>query len=70
MDVIRFPKRSVCTTAPATLPVTSRTSGQARRTGSAIGGPSRPASTPTARCAAAGANTSRPWKVRLTTRSR
>ena len=33
-------------------------------------GPSFPGSTPEARCAAAGANTSRPWKVRDTVASR
>src|SRR5438552_5551857 len=67
---MRLPKRSVCTTAPATAPATARTSGHDSRTGSLTGGPRRAGSRPLARWAAAGANRSRPWKVRLTTGSR
>jgi hypothetical protein len=40
--------------------------GNASRTGSLKGVPNDSSGTPDARCAAAGAKISRPWKVRLT----
>src|SRR5947199_2379519 len=69
-DVTRLPKRSTWMTAPSSIPARSRAPSQARRTGSVTAGPSRATSTPTATWAAAGANTSRPWHVRLTAGSR
>src|SRR5256885_1940415 len=70
IEVTRLPKRSTWSTVPATAPCASRTLDQCRRTGSSTGGPSRSGARPSARCAAAGANTSRPWNVRLTERRR
>src|SRR5438445_3789831 len=57
-------------TAPSSAPPCARVPAHPRRTGSLITGPSRATSTPVATWAAAGANTSRPWKVRLTAGSR
>src|SRR5439155_67716 len=57
-------------TAPSRAPPRARVPAHPRRTGSLITGPSRATSTPVATWAAAGANTSRPWKVRLTRGSR
>src|SRR3989454_7231033 len=65
-DVTRLPKRSTWMTAPSIVPARSRPRSHARRTGSVSAGPSRATSTPTATWAAAGANRSRPWNVRLT----
>src|SRR2546426_74244 len=69
-DVTRLPKRSTWMTAPSIVPARSRPRSHARRTGSVSAGPSRATSTPTATWAAAGANRSRPWNVRLTAGSR
>src|SRR5712691_7193692 len=69
-DVTRLPKRSMWMTAPSIGPARSRPRSHARRTGSVSAGPSRATSTPTATWAAAGANRSRPWNVRLTAGSR
>src|SRR5712691_343512 len=69
-DVTRLPKRSTWMTAPSIVPARSRPWSHARRTGSVSAGPSRATSTPTATWAAAGANRSRPWNVRLTAGSR
>src|SRR5213594_3023997 len=69
-DVTRLPKRSTWMTAPSIVPARSRLRSHARRTGSVSAGPSRATSTPTATWAAAGANRSRPWNVRLTAGSR
>src|SRR3989442_5590320 len=69
-DVTRLPKRSTWMTAPSIVPARSRPRSHARRPGSVSPGPSRATSTPTATWAAAGANRSRPWNVRLTAGSR
>src|SRR5437870_5591706 len=69
-DVTRLPKRSTWMTAPSIVPARSRPRSHPRRTGSVSAGPSRATSTPTATWAAAGANRSRPWNVRLTAGSR
>src|SRR2546427_4646002 len=69
-DVTRLPKRSTWMTAPSIVPARSRPRSHARRTRSVSAGPSRATSTPTATWAAAGANRSRPWNVRLTAGSR
>src|SRR5437016_5000852 len=57
-------------TAPSIAPPRARAPAHSRRTGSLTTGPSRATSTPVATWAAAGANTSRPWNVRLTAGSR
>src|SRR2546426_999494 len=69
-DVTRLPKRSTWMTAPSIVPARSRPRSHVRRTGSVSAGPSRATSTTTATWAAAGANRSRPWNVRLTAGSR
>ena len=63
-----FPNRSTISTCARTKPSPITATGTSRRTSEAgsSGGPELRGSTPAARCAAAGANTSRPWNVRET----
>ena len=61
--VTSVPNRSTCTTCPTTSAPSLRTRRGGRCTRSPTAGPSSPRAAPVARRAAAGANTSRPWKV-------
>ena len=64
----RLPKWSTATTLARARSPSTRAAGRSSRTSRAgsSSGPSSPGSTPAATWAAAGANTSRPWKVRDT----
>src|SRR6185503_11586854 len=64
---IRLPNRSTAWTAPSAPPGTGLHGGSSTDTSesSATAGPRSSSATPRARCAATGANTSRPWNVAL-----
>ncbi|ANN14480.1 hypothetical protein SD37_01615 [Amycolatopsis orientalis] len=58
-----LPKWSTVSTSATSLPGNTATNGSGSRTRSSTGGPNSSGATPSARCAAAGAKTSRPWNV-------
>ncbi|KFZ83823.1 hypothetical protein ED92_07930 [Amycolatopsis sp. MJM2582] len=58
-----LPKWSTVSTSATSLPGNTATNGSGSRTRSSTRGPNSSGGTPSARCAAAEANTSRPWNV-------